>query len=285
MSTMKLIVITNDADHAALAVRAGVTRIMVDLETIGKAERQPEGSLISAHHVEDISAIRRLLPDAELMVRINPYGAQSATEIDEACTRGADYIMLPMVMHRREMAEVKRLVGSRAKLVPLIEHREALQHCAEILDAGADEAYLGLNDLHLSLRQHFMFEPLADGLVDKFADHCHARGLAFGFGGVGKIGNGVLPADLVIAEHARMGSTRVIVSRAFDRALASENQPHDAAYVAGISDILEAYDRACRRTDEEIASGRMACKAAIGEVARRIELSHTQYSAKNTCQR
>jgi len=52
---IKTIIITNDPGIAADIVVAGVTRVMVDLETGGKKERQKSRStFISSHLKEDI---------------------------------------------------------------------------------------------------------------------------------------------------------------------------------------------------------------------------------------
>ena len=39
--------------------------------------------------------------------------------------------------------------------------------------------------------------------------------IPFGFGGIASIGKGMLPAEKIIREHYRLGSTRVILSRSF----------------------------------------------------------------------
>ncbi len=272
MSALETIVITNDAARAALAMRAGVARIMVDLEYIGKSDRQPAGSLISAHTFDDISTIRAAVPAAKLIVRINPVGETTQREVEEAVTRGADFIMLPMVKTAQEMSRVKACIGGRAKLIPLIEHIDALNQAEAILDAGADEAYLGLNDLHLSLGQHFMFEPLAEGLVDQFAAHARARNLPFGFGGVGKMGAGLLAADAVIGEHARLGSSRVIISRAFDRALEAAGLTSDTDYIQGVKEILDAYLLAGTRSHHQLQAEHVATIRAIREIAAQAAL-------------
>lgn len=267
MSALETIVITNDTARAALAVRAHVARIMVDLEYIGKSDRQPAGSLISAHGFHDISAIRASVPQAKLIVRINPVGETTVREVDEAITRGADFIMLPMVKTAEEMQRVKNLIAGRAKLIPLIEHVDALNNAEAILDAGADEAYLGLNDLHLSLGQHFMFEPLAEGLVDRFAQLAKIRNLPFGFGGVGKMGAGLLPASAVIGEHARLGSTRVIISRAFDRALEAEGLASDVDYIQEVKAIFDAYFLAQTRSHHQVQAEHVATIRTIRDIA------------------
>ena len=58
--SIKLMYITNRIDVAKIADNVGVDRIFVDLERLGKAERQRGmDSVKSQHTVEDIKNIRR----------------------------------------------------------------------------------------------------------------------------------------------------------------------------------------------------------------------------------
>ena len=41
------------------------------------------------------------------------------------------------------------------------------------------------------------------------------KGIPYGFGGIASLGKGMLPAEKVIAEHYRLGSTCAILSRSF----------------------------------------------------------------------
>ena len=94
---MDFIQITNDPDFAAFAVSCGVSRIMVDLEQHGKQERQGGlGTFISNHVPQDVAIVRQAVPQAALIVRINPLHDASALEIDQALTDGASHLMLPM---------------------------------------------------------------------------------------------------------------------------------------------------------------------------------------------
>ena len=56
---LKLMYITNRPDVAVIAERNGVDRIFVDMEYIGKAERQGKMDTVQNHHtVEDIKRVR-----------------------------------------------------------------------------------------------------------------------------------------------------------------------------------------------------------------------------------
>ena len=97
-----------------------------------------------------------------------------------------------------------------------LETKEAAECLDEVLaNGGMDEIHIGLNDLHLSYGMTFMFELLADGTVERLTKKIKAKGLPYGFGGIARLGEGDLPAEKVIMEHYRLGSTRAILSRSF----------------------------------------------------------------------
>ena len=220
---LKLMYITNRPEIAQIAETAGVDRIFVDMEYIGKTERQGGMDTVQSHHtVEDVARIRGAIGKAELMVRCNPIHratseySSSAEEIDGIVKNGADIIMLPYFKSATEVKTFIDLVGGRARTLPLVETPEAVESIDEILDLpGMDEIYIGLNDLSLGYHKKFMFELLADGTVEKLCFKFRQKGIPYGFGGIASVGKGLLPAEKVIREHYRLGSTSVILSRSF----------------------------------------------------------------------
>ena len=203
---------------AEIVQRLGVERVFVDMEYIGKAERQPGMDTVQNHHtVEDVKAVRQVLTAAELLVRVNPMHRESKEEIDAVIAAGADIIMLPMWQSADEVREFLRLVDRRAKTILLLETDEARLCLDEVLCLdGIDEMYVGLNDLHLSQHKTFMFELLTDGTLAEIVNKIKARGLPFGFGGVGSvIDENKLSAGSILSEHYRLGSSMVILARAF----------------------------------------------------------------------
>lgn len=223
---MKLMLLTADPTFATQAQRAGVDRIFLDLEYINKVERQRgRDTVISHNSVEDVAKLRRVVDRAELLVRVNPIHPLLPAEVDRVVEDGADIVMLPMVMDAEDASQFVAMVGGRARVCLLLETAQALTRLDDILDVpGIDEVYIGLNDLHISLGLSFMFETLSGGLVEYMAQKILARGIPFGFGGMAKIGEGTLPADAILGEHYRLGSTSVILSRAF-RGESSDGSP------------------------------------------------------------
>ena len=202
---------------ALIAEKSGVDRIWIDLEVIGKERRQNNMNTVKSHHsIEDIVKIKPLLTKAELMVRINSWHKGSINEIESVINAGADIIMLPYWKKDDEVQKFLNTVDGRCKTSLLLETKEAVGCVDKILrQGGFDEIHIGLNDLHLSYGKTFMFELLVDGVVEDLCKKFKAARIPYGFGGIAKIGDGLLPAEKIIMEHYRMGSTRAILSRTF----------------------------------------------------------------------
>ena len=218
-SKMKLMLICNDPDMAFHSLLCGVDRIFVDLEINGKLERQGHrDTVVSQHTLVDVRNVKERIGDAELLVRVNPLFAGSAKEVDDVIACGADILMLPMFETGEELKKFVCLVNGRAKIIPLVETPCAAANFDEIVNIkGIDEFYFGLNDLHLAMGLDFMFELLVNGTVERLAASCRQAGIPFGFGGIARMEEGLLPGYLVLAEHMRLGSGSVILSRTFHR--------------------------------------------------------------------
>ena len=220
---LKLMYITNNPQIAAIAESCGVDRIFIDMEYIGKEERQAGLNTVKSHHtITDLVNIRSVISSSELLVRINPMHEKtdnycsSKDEIEAAIAAGADILMLPMIKHVRQVEEFVRLVDGRAKTMLLLETAESNENLDEFLQVdGIDEAHIGLNDMHLAYHKKFMFELLADGTVERLCEKLKSKGVPYGFGGIARLGYGLLPAEKVIMEHYRLGSTKAILSRSF----------------------------------------------------------------------
>ncbi|MBC5781991.1 aldolase [Ramlibacter sp. USB13] len=216
---LELIQITDDPAFAQRCDALGGFRLFVDLERLGKAERQAgRNTFISAHQLEDVARVRSVLKRSPLMVRVNPVHEGTRAEVDAVLARGADRLMLPMFEGAAQLEAFAGIVAGRAPIVALLETSAALASVESWAGTpGLQEIYVGLNDLHLSLGCRFMFEPLADGSVERVARVARARGLRFGFGGIARVDEGLLPGRDVLAEHLRLGSQAVILSRTFHR--------------------------------------------------------------------
>jgi len=214
---LNLIYITNRPEVALIAETNGVQRIMVDMEVLGKAERQKNMNTVKSHHtVEDVAAIAKVLTKSELLVRINPWHEHSEAEIEAVIAAGADSIMLPMWKSEEEVDAFLRAVNKRVHTTLLLETKEAVECLDAVLDHPLlGDIHIGLNDLHLSYGLTFLFELLSNGVVEALCEKCKAKGIRYGFGGIAKISKGLVPSECIIMEHYRLGSTGAILSRTF----------------------------------------------------------------------
>lgn len=215
---LKLLFITNNPQIAVVAEKAGVNRIWIDLETLGKAQRQKNmNTVLSRHSINDIERISPLLSQADMLVRINPWNSRSKQEIDQVIESGADIIMLPYWKTPEEVESFISYVHNRCKTLLLLETRKGVECLHEVLEIPfIDEFHIGLNDLSISYGYHDMFEPFVNGLLDEISSLINKVNIPFGIGGIGQFGLGLSPSpEELIAEHYRLGSTAVILSRTF----------------------------------------------------------------------
>ena len=256
---LKLMYITPRPEIAQIAQETGVDRIFVDMEYIGKSARQGGMDTVQSHHTpEDIKRIKAVQTSFELLVRCNPMHDKtddyesSEEEIDGIVACGADVIMLPYFKTAREVARFLDAVNGRAKTMLLFETPESVENVDEILSLrGIDEVFVGLNDLSLGYGMKFMFQLLADGTVEALCNTFRKKGLPYGFGGIAALGKGMLPAEYVIKEHYRLGSTCAILSRSFcNTSLITDISEVEQIFKEGLVQI-RAYEEECARADDD----------------------------------
>ncbi|MDB5752798.1 MAG: HpcH/HpaI aldolase [Ramlibacter sp.] len=260
---LELIQITNDAAFARRCDAMPGMRLFVDLERLGKAERQAgRNTFISAHQPDDVARVRAAARQSRLMVRVNPLHAGTPRELDAVLAQAPDCVMLPMFTTAAQLREFAGLLAGRAPLVALLETAAALRTLDEwIATPGLQEVFVGLNDLHLSLACGFMFEPLADGTVERVAQACHAQGLRFGFGGIARLDEGLLSGRDVLAEHLRLGSQAVILSRTFHR------DDADSVFEQEVAGLRAAEAQLAQRDDGQVQRDAQRIAATIRRIA------------------
>ena len=272
---LTLMYITNNAIVADIAQRSGVDRIWIDMEYIGKEERQAGMNTVKSRHtIEDIARLRPIVKEATLMTRVNPLHnptkeyCSSKEEIDNAILAGAEVIMLPMFKTRGDAEEFVSLVGGRAKTQLLVETAEAAANIEEICKVqGVDEVHIGLNDLHLAYKQKFMFELLADGTVERLCKTIKASGIKYGFGGIARVGYGMLPAEYIMAEHYRLGSTAAILSRGFcDANLVENPKTIEGIFIEGVKNIRKKEVELAGYTETQFAENQAILKKKVADI-------------------
>ena len=149
---MILSLLTNKKSLIKHSIECGVDRIMIDLEFIGKKERQSGKNLFQSTH--KLSDIKKINNDITLIVRVNSINPKSKKEIDEVIDFGANIIMLPFFKTLDEVNQFIKYVNGRAKISLLIETKESLYLINELVKINEiDEFHIGLNDLCLSFNK------------------------------------------------------------------------------------------------------------------------------------
>ncbi|WP_197082347.1 aldolase/citrate lyase family protein [Rossellomorea marisflavi] len=262
--------ITNNKNIAKLAEDNGVDWIFIDLEIIGKVERQGHlDTVISRHRIEDIKKVRGILNKSELLVRINPIHEGSKLEINNVIEAGADILMLPFFKTKSEVELFVKYINGRAKVCLLWETREAVENIDSILSVKEiDYIHIGLNDLHLSYNLNFMFELLSNGTVDALCKKFEEKEIVFGFGGLAQIGQGTLPAEIIISEHYRLGSNLAILSRSFcDTNVEKNLKKIENTFRSGISNIRD-YEKSLLLNDKnDFEKNRILLKKRVEQIS------------------
>jgi hypothetical protein len=214
-----LTLFTNDPELAQRADEAGINRIGLDLEKLGKAERQDKGKAwISNHEVHELSAVRKVLKTAKLFARTNPINKDTEREINQLVGLGVQTLMLPMFRSPSDAQIFSSIVAGRAEVSLLVETADAVANILEIAKVpGICELHVGLNDLHLDLRMRSHFEVLVSPIMTQVSKCAREAGIRFGFGGIGRVNDASLrvPSELIHPQYPFFKADRALVSRVF----------------------------------------------------------------------
>lgn len=219
MQDFVLTLFTDDPALAHAADIAGIDRIGVDLEQIGKASRQMcTDSRLSKHSIESLAHVAPQLVRSALFARCNPFHRGTEREIERILVCGVQVLMLPYFKQLSEVAAFAEIVGKRALIVALVETIESLHFIDRLTElAGIDEVHFGLNDLHLAMGLNGHHDVLETASFRQAADIVQQSGLPFGIGGIARPNDSGLPVHPleVYRRIVRLGATRAIVTRSF----------------------------------------------------------------------
>lgn len=237
------------------AVASGVESIIVDWEHIGKEQRQASyNTQINHDTLNDLRRVRACTK-ANIICRINSYGATTAEEVEQAIKAGTDEILLPMVRALEEVEIVLDRVDGRCGLGILIETVRAVRLSCELAFLPLSRVYVGLNDLAIERNTPNIFTALVDGTIE------HIRKffcVPFGFGGLTLPDRGhPIPCRLLIGEMARLGCHFSFLRRSFHR----DMQGRDSS--VEIPRLREAFKSAHLRFPKDAARDRYELEMAV----------------------
>ncbi|WP_339733422.1 aldolase/citrate lyase family protein [uncultured Gimesia sp.] len=267
---MQYLFLTDCPEIAGYVEQCGVDQIFVDLEILGKAERQAGMDTVISHHKrENVKKVKQAVTRAEVLVRVNPINSQSIEEIESVIEQGADCLMLPMFRSLEEVEWFCQRVDSRAQVVPLVETVGAMNQLDQIVQVpGVSQIHIGLNDLHIDLELNFLFELMSNGMVEKMASICKGANIPFGIGGISTMDQGLVSGSMVLSEHARLGSEWVILSRSFHQnATNLEEFQTKINLKSEIQKVNQAYQALLSRSKFEIEQDKKSLYQAINDIA------------------
>lgn len=243
---------TTDEMIARSAIDAGIARIVIDWEHVGKEARQRSGDFECNHDTfQDLVRVRKVA-GAKIVCRINAFSHNTADEVSSALRGGADTLLLPMVMAPEEVERFLKLVNGRAETGILVETATAVSHARDLAALPIDYVYVGLNDLAISRQSPSIFEAIADGTTERMREVFSRQ--RFGFGGITLVDRGFpVPCILLMAEMARLQCTFGFLRRSFKRDIPGHDMESE------IRNIKETIQRLTAQAGHE----KEACHSAL----------------------
>ena len=117
-----------------------------------------------------------------------------------------------------------------------------------------------------------MFELLANGKVEEILRKVKDYHIPYGFGGIARLDEGMLPARHIIAEHYRLGSTMAILSRSFyDSWIANDYEEIERVFKFGVEEIREYENRLKDETESFFENNRLTVTREVQEVLNHLQ--------------
>jgi hypothetical protein len=95
-------------------------------------------------------------------------------------------------------------------------------------------------------------------------------GKPYGFGGLASLGRGLVPAEMIIKEHYRLGSTGAILSRSFCNINRFSNlEAIDEVFFRGVREI-RALEKECENRMQYFTENEKKLKDAVQQVLKQL---------------
>ncbi|WP_422358876.1 hypothetical protein [Reichenbachiella sp.] len=203
----------SNLEKTLTGIEAGLTGVVVDLETKGKKGRQSlYNTQISKHHLSDLQELRAS-SSSHIICRINGGKYLSEKEILDVVESGANEILVPMITNLKQMDFLLDVVPDEIDLSIMIETNEAVNLASTLGEYPISRVFVGLNDLSIARKQKNLFLPLIDGTVEAVRSHIKCQ---FGVAGLTHPSSGYpVPCQMLINEMKRLRCTFGFLRRSF----------------------------------------------------------------------
>ena len=153
-------------------------------------------------------------------------------------------------------------------MILLFETPASIINIDSILELNKiDEVFIGLNDLSIAFKLDFMFELLPSSLIEFIVSKFKNKGIPFGIGGISRIGEGTLDSQLILSEHVRLGSTKVIISRSFtNRAESLDELNRNIDYKKEINLLYDEYNNLKKTSLKELELNHINVRRKIQQI-------------------
>lgn len=230
---MNHIIIADSISEFHKAMRCGIDLVMIDLETIGKQERQSSWKT----HISDgdglslIKAIDKHMA-SEILVRTEPYFENYSNHISQLYELGVRKFMIPYFSDEETVRKMLGEIPLDCHIVLLFETIRSIMRFENILQICGDRSFsvhVGLNDLSITLDvRENMFEPLLSGILNHFCHSMVIKKIDFGIGGIAQMGfnKGLYSPEFLLSTYKSKGANWVILNRSF-KAWMSTKEPQE----------------------------------------------------------
>ena len=106
--------------------------------------------------------------------------------------------------------------------------------------------------------------------MDRLCDLLKNGGKPYGFGGVGRPGGGMLPAEYILGEHHRLGSGIVILSRSFcNTSIVTDYAEIERTFREGVADVRRWEDEYRNWTEEALLENHRRVGECVAQILAR----------------
>jgi len=220
------IFITDDIKESKIALNSSISMIMIDLEKAGKVERQlKRNTRISNHNIQQIPKLLSSIDSKKIIVRTDPPGDLTKTNIEKLISIGVSNLMIPMWKTFNQLEEIRKncemitnkYYKKEIKIFPLAETFAALESIINSTNLHFPYFHFGLNDLSLEINKKNMFEIFEEKNFILACNKLRSLGISFGIGGIGLPNKEYkVNAQEIIRKHNKLGSIGFIYTRDFN---------------------------------------------------------------------